>query len=51
MNKIIYLIFCMLLANVTWSQQLYVAADGLVRITPTAFVHAGGALEVLQEEM
>jgi hypothetical protein len=47
MNKIIYLIFCMLLANVTWSQQLYVAADGVVRITPTAFVHAGGEVAVI----
>jgi hypothetical protein len=41
------IMFCLITSSLTWSQQLYVAADGVVRITPTAFVHAGGALEVI----
>jgi hypothetical protein len=45
------IMFCLITSSLTWSQKLYVAADGVVRITPTAFVHAGGALEVIEEEM
>jgi hypothetical protein len=41
------IMFCLITSSLTWSQKLYVAADGVVRITPTAFVHAGGALEVI----
>jgi hypothetical protein len=47
MKTKILMMCCIITASFTWSQDLYVAADGLVRITPTAFVHAGGALEVI----
>jgi hypothetical protein len=46
MKKIIYLMGCMFLTHVSWSQDLYVASDGIVRITPTAFLYAGGAVTV-----
>jgi|TARA_B110001452_G_scaffold56251_1_gene43619 hypothetical protein len=46
-EKIIYLIFRLLLINIAWSQKVYVASDGVVRITPTVFVHAGGEVEVI----
>jgi hypothetical protein len=41
------ILFCLITSSLTWSQKLYVAADGVVRITPTAFVHAGGDAEVV----
>jgi hypothetical protein len=41
------IMFCLITSSLTWSQQLYVAADGVVRITPTAFVHAGGEVAVI----
>jgi hypothetical protein len=41
------IMFCLITSSLTWSQKLYVAADGVVRITPTAFVHAGGDAEVV----
>ncbi|MFT5145425.1 MAG: hypothetical protein ACI9H1_000130, partial [Polaribacter sp.] len=46
MKKIIYLISCVFLTHVSWSQDLYVGATGVVRIAPTAFVYAGGAVTV-----
>jgi hypothetical protein len=46
MKKIIYLMGCMFLTHVSWSQDLYVGATGVVRIAPTAFVYAGGAVTV-----
>ena len=47
MKKIIYLMFCMLLTNVVWSQDLYVGATGVVRIAPTAFVYAGAEVSII----
>jgi hypothetical protein len=41
------IMFCLITSSLTWSQQLYVAADGVVRITPTAFVHAGGEVAII----
>jgi len=46
MKRIIYLISCVFLTHVSWSQDLYVGATGVVRIAPTAFVYAGGAVTV-----
>jgi hypothetical protein len=46
MKKIIYLMGCMFLANVAWSQDLHVAAGGVVRITPTAFVYADAGVKI-----
>ena len=46
MKKIIYLMGCMFLTHVSWSQDLYVGATGVVRITPTAFVYAGAEVEI-----
>ena len=37
----------MLLVNIAWSQKVYVVSDGVVRITPTVFVHDGGEVEVI----
>lgn len=46
MNKIMCLLFCSFVTIVSWSQQLYVAAGENVTISPTAYVFAGGAIEV-----
>ena len=47
MKKISYLICCMFLTNVIWSQDLYVGSGGEVRITSTAFVYAGAGVNIL----
>ena len=47
MKKIIYLMGCMFLTHVSWSQDLYVGATGVVRIAPTAFVYAGAGVSVI----
>jgi hypothetical protein len=41
------IMFCLITSSLTWSQQRYVAGDGVVRITPTAFVHAGREVAVI----
>ena len=46
MNKMMCLLFCSFLTIVSWSQQLYVAAGDNITITPTAYVFAGGDIEV-----
>ncbi|MGB0878934.1 MAG: T9SS type A sorting domain-containing protein [Polaribacter sp.] len=38
--------FCTILTSVAWSQKLHVTSTGHVTITPTAFVFAGGDVEV-----
>jgi hypothetical protein len=47
MKKIMCVMFCIITSSLTWSQKLYVASDGVVRITPTAFVYAGGDVEII----
>jgi hypothetical protein len=47
MKKIIYLMGCMFLTHVSWSQDLYVGATGVVRIAPTAFVYAGAEVSII----
>ena len=49
MKKIIYLMGCMFLTHVSWSQDLYVGATGVVRIAPTAFVYAGAEVSIIGE--
>ena len=46
MNKIMCLLFCSLLTNVIWSQQLFVSATGDMTITPTSYVYIGGNVEI-----
>lgn len=47
MKKIMSVMFCIITSSLAWSQKLYVASDGVIRITPTAFVYAGGDVEVI----
>ena len=49
MKKIIYLMGCMFLTHVSWSQDLYVGATGVIRIAPTAFVYAGAEVKIEQD--
>lgn len=39
----------MFLTHVSWSQDLYVGATGVVRIAPTAFVYAGAEVSIIGE--
>lgn len=41
------IMFCTILTSVAWSQDLFVGAGGHVTIKPTAFVYAGGNVEVI----
>lgn len=42
-----FIVLCIITSTITQSQKLYVANGGVVRITPTAFVYAGGDVEVV----
>ena len=40
------IMFCFITSSLIWSQDLYVGATGVVRITPTAFVYARAEVEI-----
>jgi len=46
MKKIIYLIICMLLANVTWSQDLHLGSSAAITTLPGGCVFVGGNVSV-----
>jgi hypothetical protein len=46
MKKIIYLIICMLLANVTWSQDLHLGSSAAITTLPGGCVFVGGDVSV-----
>ena len=46
MKKIIYLIICMLLANVTWSQDLHLGSSAAITTLPGGCVFVGGNVSI-----